>query len=593
MKANKFFLGLATMAVAGFAFSSCASDDDMESALQRDNARAITFTSSLATTRATADPQSGTSLSTSSALAVWAINGSTALTNGNNEQYSVDGSGNLAPVTTANTMEWPDGATLNFYAYAPYSSSYSYNTANSFTVQADQSSSTSYLGSDLVLAQALNKTYNSSAVTLSFHHLLSKINITINKASGATVDLSKATVTIMNTLPTITFNPSATDGEDDKILGTASGTATDITAVSALGDATTACAIIVPQTIASGTALVKIETGSEATSGANRTLIARLGSSTTFASGQSYSFTVTVSDLTEPTTEPDYVTLVAGSENLVQWTDNALGGSATEVYVAGDYVLKDGSLVHKENLTEAQKAYVRAIVFTNGVEDLSAEDQTAGYVGYAMSIVRMGNKKWLDSSTLYETAPDSFEASLAKLNGSTRTSSLQTAWNIEANSSTWGDAFVNFTNFTSSSNPLESSALVGAASGNRNLSGWFAPAFGQMIQILNNLGNAGITSETTVSWSNSSSDIYTGTADPTTTINALVTTGLGKTEGPLKIDSSNDIIYTTVTEASASNFFLLRITKESGAIGIGKGGGKGTGGRSVLPIVAFKLPVTD
>lgn len=588
MKINKLFLGLATIAAAVFSFSSCSSEE-AESMQLPSETRTISFTTSLAMTRATSDPQAGTSLSTNSQLAIFAVNGSEALTNGNNERYSVDSNGSLNPSTSSNTMTWPDGATLNFYAYAPYNNSYTYNGNNSFSIQADQTSD-GYLNSDLVLAQATSKTYNASTpVALQFKHLLSKINITINKAEGASVDLSNATVTITNTLPTITFKPSATDAEGDKILGEASGTASNITAVSELGTATTACAIIVPQTLAAGTALVKIETGSNATSGANRTLIAKLGSATTFASGQSYNFTVTVNDLAEPTTEPDYVTLEAGSDNLVQWGNTDLGASTTEAYVAGDYVLKDGSLVHKANLTDAQKQYVRAIVFTNSSDELSAEDKAAGYVGYAMSVVRMGNKKWLDQ-TLHETAPADFSTSLTTLNGLTKTSTLQAAWNIEDYNSTWGEAFVNFTNFTSSSNPLEASALVGASSGNRNLSGWFAPAFGQMIQILNNLGNAGITSETSVSWSNSSSDIYTGTADPTTTINALVTTDLGKTEAPLKIDSSNDLIFTTVTEASANNFFLLRITKESGVIGIGKGGSKNNGGRSVLPIVAFKLP---
>ena len=320
MKQNKLFLGLATLFAAAFTFSACSSDD-AES--QSSEPRTIRLTSSLerGSTRATTDPQAGTSLSTSSNLAIWAINTTAdpdaALANGNNEQYSVGGSGNLTPKAAANTMTWPDGATLDFYAYAPYNSGYSYNSANNFSVATDQTSTENYLASDLVLAQATSKTYDKNTpVALGFKHLLSKLNVTINKENESNFDLANASVTITNTKIATTFKPSATDGNEDKILGTAKDVAS-ITAVSALGEATTACAVLVPQTISAGTELIKIVSG-------NKTLIAKLGTNTTLESGKSYSFTVNVGTVDDT---PAVVTVALGVASITEWdsSNNTLG----------------------------------------------------------------------------------------------------------------------------------------------------------------------------------------------------------------------------------------------------------------------------
>ncbi|MBR1880643.1 MAG: fimbrillin family protein [Prevotella sp.] len=320
MKQNKLFLGLATMFAVAFTFTACSSDDAETQSVQQDRTIRLTSSVERGSTRATSDPQSGTSLSTSSNLAIWAINqsGSAALTNGNNEQYTVNGSGNLTPKTSDNTMTWPDGATLDFYAYAPYSSTYSYNEANDFSVATDQSTEADYLASDLVLAQATGKTYNANTpVALPFKHLLSKLSVTINKEDGSNFDLTNASVTITNTKIATTFKPSATDGNEDKILGTATNVSS-ITAVSALGEATTACAVLVPQTISAGTELIKIVSG-------NKTLIAKLGTNTTLESGKSYSFTVNVGTVNDDT--PAVVTVALGVASVTEWdsTDNTLG----------------------------------------------------------------------------------------------------------------------------------------------------------------------------------------------------------------------------------------------------------------------------
>lgn len=581
MKKNKFFLSLATI-VAALTFASCSSDEP-ETTPQPEKARTISFTTSLAQTRATSDPQGETSLSTSSSLAIWAINqsGSSALTNGNNEQYSVDGSGNLTPTTAANTMTWPDDATLDFYAYAPYNNSYAYNSANTFSVAADQSTEANYLASDLVLAQATNKTYSSETpVALSFKHLMSKINITINKASGASVDLSKAKVTITNTKLKTSFKPSATDGSEDKILTEVStdNEAADIIAVSALGDATTACAIIVPQTISAGAALVKIETGSEATSGANRTLIAKLSNETTFASGQAYNFTVTVSDTTTPTVE---VELKLGSSTLVKWEDNNLGASTTETYVIGDYILNDGTFLKASLLASASddvKNKISAVIFSTTSHD-------TGWDGYAVSVCgKKSSQTWQSGDNITASilgsgsAITTIEAACADYTGLTVTKAAK-----EAN---YTSAF-SFDNYKNDSNVPGKNISSGVTAG--TISDWFMPSFGQMMELFTNLGGATI--EISGKNLNGSGELADGDK-PTNGYSIITAINTHKVSESISIIEAAD--YCTTTQSATDKMWLVKlsnVTESAVSWNITSSAGKtGNNNRNVLPIIAFKQP---
>lgn len=580
MKKNKFFLGLATI-VAALTFASCSSDEP-ETTPQPEKARTISFTTSLAQTRATSDPQGETSLSTSSSLAIWAINqsGSSALTNGNNEQYSVDGSGNLTPTTAANTMTWPDDATLDFYAYAPYNNSYAYNSANTFSVAADQSTEANYLASDLVLAQATNKTYSSETpVALSFKHLMSKINITINKASGASVDLSKAKVTITNTKLKTSFKPSATDGSEDKILTEVStdNEAADIIAVSALGDATTACAIIVPQTISAGTALVKIETGSEATSGANRTMIAKLANETTFASGQAYNFTVTVSDATTPTVE---VALELGSSTLVKWEDNNLGASTTETYVIGDYILNDGTFLKASSLASASddvKNKISAVIFSTTSHD-------TGWDGYAVSVCgKKASQTWQSGDNITASilgsgsAITTTEDACADYTGLTVTKAAK-----EAN---YTSAF-SFDNYKNDSNFPGKNISSGLTAG--TISDWFMPSFGQMMELFTNLGGATI--EISGKNLNGSGELADENK-PTNGYSIITAINTHKVSENISIIEAVD--YCTTTQSATDKMWLVKlngVTSESTSWNISSGAAKTGSNRNVLPIIAFKQP---
>lgn len=574
MKQKKFFIGLASI-VAALGFTACSNDDtDYQQSLSRGNV--ISLTSQLQTMRSTTDPQAGTSLSTSSALAVFAMNGTTALEKGNNEQYTVNASGIMSPVTSSHLMVWP-GEALNFYAYAPYNSEYTYNGLNSFSVKTDQSTEADYLASDLVLAQAATAAdYDTSTpVALQFKHQMAKINVTINKAAGATVDLSKAKVSIINTQITTTFKPNATNTGDDKVLGEASGDATDIVIVSALGEATTAVGIIVPQTIAAGKGLVKIQTNPGESD--NRTLIAKLGEEVVFASGEQYSFTAVVNNPEAPVT---YITLKPGSVNLVAWNDNNLGASTAE-YNIGDYICKDGSLLRSSEVTNENKANIVAVIFSNQVSSADAE---AGYDGYAMSIVEMTGRKWLTGDAI-ESAPANFAAAYNDLNGRTKTATLQGTTGWESTATDYAISIVNYTNL---GNSIDEGAIVGAAvDGRKNLSGWFTPSIGQMIQILNGLGRAGITSTLAIQnsdWTKGNGDYYTNeTSTALSTIDGYITS-LGKSAL-----FGNGYVFSTVTE-NENNFFYVKVTDANKHFSLGKTASKTSQAtRRVIPCLAFKL----
>lgn len=310
MKANKLFIGLATIAATTQMFMACSSDDmTNQSGVMNGNNKAISLTSSFGTMRGTTDPQT-TQLNTAVEVGAFGVTGSTTITNGNNNQYSVAANGDLS---ATNEMTWPTEGDVNIYAYAPYQENWTYNTANDFTVATNQATDAGYLASDLVYgiptSNPVSQTEN--RVALSFKHKLAKLNITIQKAQESTLDLSAGKVTITNTKIATTLNPST------GVVGDASGDATDITAVSALGEATTACAIIVPQDIAVGTRLVKIEADS-------KILYAKLGTATTFEGGKSYNFTVNVGNVTEPEVE---VTLQLGSTAVANWEDQDLGAA--------------------------------------------------------------------------------------------------------------------------------------------------------------------------------------------------------------------------------------------------------------------------
>lgn len=312
MKKNHFFMGLMAAMAMTSVFSSC-SNDEVEG-VNNQQPKQLTLKSQSITTRSTSQTLQATQIASGVKVGAYVTSTgtTTATSTGSNVELTADGSGNF----TGGSMIWPTSGNIDIYAYAPYNSSASLSEALSFSVSADQSSEDNYLASDLLYASATNQTETTDGtVALTFAHKLTKLNINITN-NNTEIDLTDATVTVQNTLPTTAL--TLTDGT----LAAASGDATDIKAATFATDATEfkAAAVIVPQTIASGTTLVKIEPAT------GNPLIVKLGSEVAFVAGKSYTYTVTINAATVVET-----TLTLTSAQVTDWTDgDALSGYYTK-----------------------------------------------------------------------------------------------------------------------------------------------------------------------------------------------------------------------------------------------------------------------
>ena len=290
---------------AAMTLTACSQDeaDFQPSALTQGNV--ISLTSQVAATRAASDPQT-TALSTSNKVGVYVSSGSSTLYN--NVEHSV---GDAGALTATTTMNYPteDGATVNIYAYAPYASSLELSSDNAFSVSTDQSAESGYLASDLVYASKTGQASTSDAVSLTFAHKLSQLQIVIQ--NDANIDLTNASVYVTGTKIATTFNPST------GTVGTASGDATAIKTAT-ISAATTVYAIVVPQDIAAETELVKITTS-------DKTYIAKLTSAATLTASKAHSFTVKLVEATTPVVEVP-VSLTATS--VTEWGTPTDFGSA-------------------------------------------------------------------------------------------------------------------------------------------------------------------------------------------------------------------------------------------------------------------------
>lgn len=316
MKQKKIFIGLASL-VAAVGFTACSSDD--ADFLQRSSTGKVISLTSAMGMRGTSDPQAS-QLSTSVHVGVFAVTNETTpalISNGNNNEHTVSGTN----LVTTSAMTWPttEGTKVNFYAYAPYQSTWIYNTANTFSVATDQSDNDGYIASDLVYGiPATNPVEETdAAIPLTFTHKMAQIAVTIKKQEGAP-DLTGATVTIVNTKTETTFNPSTGEVPAEATGSTTQNIkAAELTAEPDATTGTTIYAAIAPQTISAGTALVKIVTAG------NKTLIAKIGTSdVAFASGKAYTFTVNVGAITADVTT---ITLSTSSTAVTEWGTQGLG----------------------------------------------------------------------------------------------------------------------------------------------------------------------------------------------------------------------------------------------------------------------------
>ena len=192
---KKMFFAMAALVASMTAVTSCSSDE-VNNGVSGQKGNTISLTSTFQT-RATSDPQT-TQLSTNVTVGAFGVANDATITNGDNNQYAVETTGTL---TATNDMTWPLEGSVNIYAYAPYQAGWAYNDDNDFAVATDQTTEAGYLASDLVYGVPVSNpvAQTEDAIALGFTHKLAKINITIQKAEGSTIDLTAASVTIINT----------------------------------------------------------------------------------------------------------------------------------------------------------------------------------------------------------------------------------------------------------------------------------------------------------------------------------------------------------------------------------------------------------
>lgn len=150
--------------------------------------------------------------------------------------FTADGNGGLSNPTS---MYYPaSGMGVNIYAYHPA------DAAASFSVQENQSTDKDYYKSDLLYSKAKDYARQKAAHSLTFVHKLCKVTYTLKSGTGSP-DLTGATVKWLNVAKTIGFDAAT------GVVATPTITAT-ITPHATYG------AVIVPQTVSSGTKLLQV-----------------------------------------------------------------------------------------------------------------------------------------------------------------------------------------------------------------------------------------------------------------------------------------------------------------------------------------------
>lgn len=560
MKTRRLFLGLAAMLAASASFTSCSNEDEL-GAQSPDGLTPITLTSNIATRTVNTELQE-TEIAQGVQVGVFVSPTKVGELIADNAPITSDGNGGFAG--TIGNYPAEEGATVSIYAYAPYNSAWTgkLSEAQTFTVKTDQTTDNAYLASDLLYGTPKNNAVAASenAVQVQFKHKLTKINLAFNTADTE-IDLKGATVSLVGVLTQTTINLS------DGTLGTGSQPA-DINVAEFAEDATqfAASAVIVPQTKAAGTDFVKVELAN------GKTYDANISTSFTFETGKQYTYTATFNG------NQIELKLISTIEGWQDGAENPSGSTEEKiVYGVGDYITSDGTFIKNSELSDENKGKVVAVIFSTQVSTTDAED---GYDAYAMGLTVAGSKGWGFTDLVIKPSVTTFAAALADLDGLSKTSTIlkSTAYENVAEEDKDGTVF-EYCARASNKSP------IGEAG-----SDWFVPSIGQMIQMLNNLGGAGITSNTEVHESNTSSPIYyTESNDVITKINAYATAA-GKTDF-IKASS----IYVTVTESEA-NFWCLQTNptvsndQTAYAWGFGRNPGKSNNNRNLIPFVAVKLP---
>ncbi len=278
MKRNHLLL-----AAAALAFAACSSETDNWNG-------EIRLRSGLdvqQTTRAATDIQS-TQFASGEKIDVYiteATTGTATTTYAQPLTYTTGSDGAMNPSTQPYFPTSGNG--VNIYAVYPTGAA----KTSPFTIKSNQSLDADYKASDLMYgAPASNQSVSrtKSAVVLTFKHLLSKVTVVLEPGNG-NPDLNGAVVTLKKVLPSTTLTATNTGGS----IGDASGSATDITVMTATGSALSGSAVVIPQTLATSFIEVTLKNGGVLTSNSLKS-----GGNTLekveLVGGKAYTYTITV-----------------------------------------------------------------------------------------------------------------------------------------------------------------------------------------------------------------------------------------------------------------------------------------------------------
>ena len=230
-------------------------------------------------------------------VAFWVDNASTVAQLYGNNILTSDGSNGF---TGGTSMFYPtSGDNVDIYALhtnATLADAFP-AAAITHTVAANQMAQADYYNSDLLYAANKGVAKTTSAVPMTFYHMLSKVRVAI--APGTTeTDLTGATVQIVGTKQWAAFTPSKTADMTSQTaragMVTATGSAADITLSNAAsadftaGNVTYNDAVVVPQAVASGADFIKI------TLADNTVLTWQPAAALNLESGKRYTYHVTV-----------------------------------------------------------------------------------------------------------------------------------------------------------------------------------------------------------------------------------------------------------------------------------------------------------
>ena len=228
--------------------------------------------------------------------------------------YTAGGSGTMDP-PTGNQPYFPTNRNgVNIYAYYPSNKVGTDITKTdvTFSVAEDQSGETNYKASDLMYGKPATNPVarTSSATTLNFKHLLSKVTIKLVQGAGSPA-LTDAVVKLKSVYPSTTLNAST---------GTISGTSGNTTDITVKANTTTGLdnsAVVVPQTLATSFIEVTLANGGVLTSKNLKDDRGYPISSVVLGSGYEYIYKITVN-----------LTSLDVTSIITPWTSSTVNGTA-------------------------------------------------------------------------------------------------------------------------------------------------------------------------------------------------------------------------------------------------------------------------